>query len=283
MATVDLFWVKVAFALGILAVGLAGALLPWGIGSKESAQRNLALSDTFAGGVLGGAGLIHLLSGGIDGFRTAVPGLAYPLALLLAGAGFLLILLIEGVIVPGHLETPEPDAAARPAAVQHETGWPLHPEPGRARGHRAQAIVLLVVLSVHSVILGLALGAQLALSGAVVVFLAIVAHKAAAGFALGVSYQRAGFTRPRATPPVVLFSAMTPLGILLGAGAGVVLASHADQVFQATFDSIGAGTFLYIAALDIIKNEFESPDLRWQKWCAAALGFGTMAILAIWI
>jgi zinc transporter 1/2/3 len=48
------------------------------------------------------------------------------------------------------------------------------------------------VLSVHSVILGLALGAQSALAGAVIVFLAIVAHKGAAGFALGVGYQRAG-------------------------------------------------------------------------------------------
>jgi hypothetical protein len=85
------------------------------------------------------------------------------------------------------------------------------------------------VLSVRSVIFGLALGAQSALVGAMIVFLAVVAHKGAAGIALG------------------------------------------------------AGTFLYIAALDIIKAEFDGPRYHAPKWLAAPAGLGIMALLAIWI
>jgi zinc transporter ZupT len=143
--------------------------------------------------------------------------------------------------------------------------------------------MLLIVLSVHSVILGLALDAQSAVSGAVIVFLAIVAHKGATGFALGVGYARAGFSRRYALPQVVFFSTMTPLGILVGASASMALTVPAGRPFEAIFDSLGAGTFIYIAALDIIKTDFDSPEHRTQKWFAAALAFGIMALLAIWL
>ena len=48
-------------------------------------------------------------------------------------------------------------------------------------------------------------------------------------------------------------------------------------------DSLGTGTFLSIATLDIIKTEFDSPRYRADKWGAAVLGFAIMAALAIWI
>ena len=278
MSSAELFWIKIAFAVAVAVVGLSGTLLPWILGRRGASERMLALSDTFAGGVLGGAGIIHLLSGGIDEFHVALPSVAYPLALLLAGAGFLLILLIEGVVVaghPGHDASPPQPASA---AVLHEVDW----HPGGS-GSAAYPVILLIVLSVHSVILGLALGAQSALSGAVIVFLAIVAHKGAAGFALGVGYQRAGLTHRHALPQLSFFSAMTPVGIVVGASIGAALTGRADALFEAIFDSLGAGTFIYIATLDIIKTEFDSPRYHAEKWLAAALGFGMMAVLAIWL
>lgn len=274
----DLFWVKVVFAAVVAVAGLSGSLLPWVLGGRGASERVLALSDTFAGGVLAGAGLIHLLGAGIGSFHAALPGLTYPLALLMAGVGFLLILLIEGVIVAGHPGHNAPATQPASAAIQHEMDW----HPGGS-GSVTHPVILLVVLSLHSIILGLALGSQSALAGAVIVFLAIVAHKGAAGFALGVGYQRAGRTRRRALPQLSFFSAMTPLGIVVGASIGAVLAGRAGTLFEAVFDSLGAGTFLYIATLDIIKNEFDSPRYHAQKWLAAATGFGIMALLAIWI
>jgi zinc transporter 1/2/3 len=272
--TVDLPWIKVAVAAAVFVVGLLGSLLPWGL-RRTPTDRWLALGDTFAGGVLGGAGLIHLLDSGIAGFRTAVPEIAYPLALLIAGGGFLFILLIEGVVVADWPGVPDPHGGHRSPAVTHEIG-------SRPRTPTA-AFILLIVLSIHSVILGVALGAQRTLSATMVVFLAIIAHKGVAGFALGVGYRGSGFSRGQALPSVALFATMTPLGILVGTGVSSALSSHPGEIFEATFNSIGAGTFIYIAALDIIRTEFDAPGDRWQKWVSASLGFAVMAVLALWL
>lgn len=277
-ADTALFWLKIFFAASIGLVGLVGTLLPSLLGRRGTSPRVLALTDTFAGGVLGGAGLIHLLGAGISGFHAALPHFGYPLALLLAGAGFLLILLIEGVLVRKHPNDVATTTDEGAPAIQHETHWHTGElEP------LSVPLVLLAVLSVHSVILGLALGAQRATGGAVIVFLAIIAHKGAAGFALGTGYARAGYERRRALPHVSFFSAMTPLGIVLGALVASALTGRADTLFEATFDSIGAGTFIYIAALDIIRTEFDSPEDHAWKWVSAVVGFGIMAVLAIWI
>ena len=278
MSSETLYGIKLAFAAVVAVIGLVGALLPWILGGRGASARTLALSDTFAGGVLGGAGLIHLLGSGITEFRASLPGVGYPLALMLAGLGFLLILFIEGVVVADRPTAAQGEGHPGSPAIQHEMSW-------RPRGthHFIYPVILLVVLSVHSVILGLALGAQQALSGAIIVFLAIVAHKGAAGFALGVGYENAGVRHRRALPQLAFFSVMTPLGIVIGASIGFVLSAGSDRLFEAIFDSLGAGTFLYIASLDIIKTEFGNPDYRLQKWIAATLGFGLMALLAIWL
>jgi zinc transporter 1/2/3 len=274
----NLFLIKIGFALAIFVLGWAGALLSLLPRRGAASAKMMALGDTFAGGVLGGAGLIHLLSGGMDAFQRVAPSLHYPFAFLLAGAGFLLILLIEGVIVTG-----------RPAAALHGSHHSVSArhesvEPAREQTvGRPYAFLLLLVLSVHSVILGAALGAQGALRSTLVVFLAIVTHKAVAGFALGVGYRRTGLTLRRVLRRIAFFASMTPLGILAGTFTRFAISTRGGIVFEAVFDSLGAGTFLYIAALDIIKTEFDEPGAHWQKWTSACFGFAIMALLAVWI
>lgn len=277
MTPTTLLWVKVALAVAVGAVGLIGTASPWLLRRRTASERALALADTFAAGVLGGAGLIHLLGSGMTAFATALPTVSFPIALVLAGAGFMLILFIEAVLVPGHPGHHDSPSVPESAAFQHE-----------AHGHSHGAgpvypIVLLVVLSVHSVLLGTALGAQSSWAGALLVFLAVVAHKGAAGAALGVGFHRSGSSYRQALPRLVFFSVMTPLGILIGAGVGAVLSGPSAQVFEATFDSLGAGTFLYIAALDIIKTEFDEPEDHGLKWLATSIGFVLMAVLALWL
>lgn len=273
----SLIELKAIFSVVVFLTGGAGALLPWALKGGAPGEGFMAWGDTFAGGVLAGAGLVHLLSGGADEFRSLSAGLNYPLAFVLAGASFLLILLIEGVIVA------DPDPGASPLhcgskGASHDIGPQAH-----TAAPRPFIFVLLLVLSVHSIIVGMALGAQSSPSKALIVFIAIVAHKSMAGFALGVSYRRAGSSLWKAAPVAAFFSSMSPVGILAAATVDAMVSSGARQWFEAIFDSVGAGTFLYIATLDIFRTEFELPGDRWQKWLLAASGFGTMAMLARWI
>jgi zinc transporter 1/2/3 len=268
---------KVVFAAAVFAMGASGVLFPWVLRQRASGDRLMVWGDTFAGGVLGGAGLVHLLSGGVIAFRELAPSLDYPLAFLLAGIGFLLILLVEAVLVA------DPDPQESPlhcgsAGASHEIGPRAH------TGERhPYALILLLVLSVHSVILGVALGAQRSLTRTLAIFVAIMAHKAMAGFALGVSYHRAGASLRRTIPVAAFFSSMTPLGILAGTAVVALVSSSGRLLFEAIFNSVGAGTFLYIATLDIIRTEFELPGDNWQKWLLATAGFAVMAVLAVWI
>ena len=268
---------KLMFCAVIFFAGGFGVLLAWALRGGAREGRFMAWGDAFAGGVLAAAGLVHLLSAGVAGFHQLAPQLSYPWAFVLAGAGFLLILLIEGVIVA------DPDPNQSPLhsgsrGASHEIGsW------AQMAAARPWIFVLLLVLSVHSLIEGLTLGAQNSIFGALIVFIAIMAHKAVAGFALGVSYRRSGYSFRRAAPVAAFFSCMTPLGILAGTAVAALISPHGRLFFQATFDSIGAGTFLYIATLDIIRTEFELPGDRWQKWLLASAGFALMSLLALWI
>lgn len=256
----------------VFIAGMVSVLLPWAVGTGAPAERFMAWGNAFAGGILGGAGLIHLLNGGVSVFRTLAPGLDYPLAFVLAGAGFLLILLIEAVIVADH---------SGPGVPAHRFGSGA----GREIGSQPRAViyVLLLVLSLHSLIVGIAMGGQRSVSKTLIVFIAIVAHKMGGGFALGISYRRAGKSLRRITPIAAFFASMTPLGIVAGTVVEALISSEGSQLFEAIFDCVGAGTFMYIASVDIVRIEFEVRGDRWQKWLLAAAGFSMMAILARWV
>jgi hypothetical protein len=64
----------------------------------DASNRRRFWGDTFAGAILAAAEVVHLLSGGAADFLALSPGLNYPLACALAGAGFLMIL-IDAVIM----------------------------------------------------------------------------------------------------------------------------------------------------------------------------------------
>ena len=77
-------------------------------------------------------------------------------------------------------------------------------------------------------------------------------------------------------------SAMTPLRVILGTAFSTILSGTANAAFEAVFDALAAGTFLYIAVVDIIEEVFEQSLDRWIKVLLISCGFGLMALIAIW-
>src|SRR5262249_12620383 len=149
-----------------------------------------------------------------------------------------------------------------PEAAHHA----LHaPSADRFGAHRAgesasAAYAILTALSIHSLLEGLALGAQRELGSALVIFAAILAHKSMEGFALGVSLARSAAV-PRAGALLALFAVATPVGIVAGATVGA-LQGPVSLACEATFLSLAAGTFAYVATLDILREEFHEPGGR---------------------
>lgn len=115
--------------------------------------------------------------------------------------------------------------------------------------------VLMIALSVHSIFEGIALGLGKTEAAVMNMVIAILVHKGAAGSSLGISLVKAfpdNFKLCRQC--VFIFAIATPLGVLIG-----MIVANAGEVYDVIFSSLAAGTFVYIAASEIIVGEFSIP------------------------
>lgn len=261
---------KMGLLVAILAAGGIGGAVPLLRGARGGAGRMLGWGNALAAGILLGAGLIHMLPDATRAWDDL--GGRYPLPFLLAALAFVLMLLCEHVLLP--------EGAHEMVHAPSDQRFALLRAPGRS-GLAAYAVV--TALSVHSFLAGLALGAQPDVAGALVITVAILAHKSAAGFALGVSLVRASAPRARAWGLLALFAVATPAGILLGIGLDEALEGRARLGFEAAFLALAAGTFAYVAIVDILRDELEEPGGRFATWLLATLGMGAMATIAAWV
>lgn len=251
----DPFVTKLLMAAVLFIFGFAGGTIPRMLATSKRGETLLTLGGGFAGGVFLGAGTIHLLGDSHEFFAQATGGAEYPYFLLVGGVGFLLILFLEKVLV---------------SREETEAASGSHP------------FVLLIVLSLHSFIAGTALGLETETAAAIILLVAILAHKSFAAFALGSSFQEHGLARRRYFALLSIFAIMTPLGVMLGAGLSSVLQSQTALEFEAIFDGLAGGTFIYVASMDVIGHTFDDARLKRAKFAAIALGFALMALLAIW-
>ncbi|MYE52667.1 MAG: hypothetical protein F4X81_14500, partial [Gammaproteobacteria bacterium] len=239
--------IKFIAAASILAIALIGGAIPMAAARYQSSQRFFSLGNAFAGGLFLGVGFIHLLPEGIEQLGEVVD---YPLGALLAALGLGALLLIDRVLFDG----------------RH-----VPPDSGTAQGQSIYPLVLLLLLSIHSIITGLSLGLESHASTAIILALGIVLHKGSEAFALMVSTISANFAANRRNALLGVFAAMTPVGILAGMLGSSVLHGDAAALVEGSFNALAAGTFIYIAILDIIDEEFSKRDARMAKYVMSTL------------
>ncbi len=253
---VDLLLIKVLSIAIIFSVGLFGGLAPLRFKGGAGATLAIARANAFAGGIFLGAGLLHLLPDGIGHFAAWQPDQDFPFPMLIAAAAVVAILLTDQVGGQGN-------------------------GGSASTGHRRSAL-LLVVLSIHSVIAGASLGLEASLASSIALFIAIIAHKGAAGFALGTALVADGAAVAAHRRRIMFFACTTPVGIVLGAFLGSEIHGGSADSFEAVFDSLAAGTFFYIALTDMFTHAFADSKGRWSKLALAAIGLIVMALIAVW-
>jgi len=234
-------------------------MVPARFSVSETGRRNLVRGNAFSGGIFLGAGLLHMLPDARENFSAYYPKAEFPLFTLICGIGFLLILLVEKTILRGREDV------------------------GEMSGNRAfYPFMLCLILSIHSIIAGTSLGLEASLLSSIAILIAIVAHKESAAFSLGISLTNSAFPAPRHIAVIVFFSVMTPIGVLLGTVFAATLSDRTTTLLEALFDGLAAGTFLYVAVADIMKEVFEQPLDRWAKTLFIIVGFFLMALIAVW-
>eukprot|EP00752_Nemacystus_decipiens_P008629 g7706.t1 len=136
-------------------------------------------------------------------------------------------------------------------------------------------LALLIALSVHSVMEGLGVGAKE--TKAYNLLFAIAVHKGLAAYALGASLLQSGVRGKQVTLFVLAFSAMTPIGILLG---DIIEKDGEDDSAGAVCVALAAGTFLYVSLMEVLPPELASTEHGWSKLGSLLAGFAVSAGVA---
>eukprot|EP00475_Leptophrys_vorax_P000723 TRINITY_DN10401_c0_g1_i1.p1 TRINITY_DN10401_c0_g1~~TRINITY_DN10401_c0_g1_i1.p1 ORF type:complete len:392 (+),score=96.23 TRINITY_DN10401_c0_g1_i1:128-1303(+) len=145
------------------------------------------------------------------------------------------------------------------------------------------AYIFLVALSVHSIFDGLAVGAENSSQGFFGLMIAVVIHKLLDGFALGVPIYYARFSKLQTFLALSFCAAMTPMGIGIGWIATAFVNGASGVLTRGIFLSMSLGSFIYIGLIELLPAGLESSKYMIWKIALAVLGWGVMALLALWI
>ena len=134
--------------------------------------------------------------------------------------------------------------------------------------------ILLMALSLHGIFEGIALGVLNNNSECIILFIAIIAHKWAESFALGISFYNAGIQTKIFIEMLTIFTFFTPVGILIG-----MYFSKSGLLIEGIMLSISSGTFIYVSTSEVIVEEFSSKGSKHIKfWCYLMGGFLTVLL-----
>lgn len=255
----SLFYIKLVSIPVFFLVGYFMGLFPLKMKTDARGQRRFAQGNAFALGIFLGAGLLHLLPDSQHHWILWQGPYDFPWSLTIAGLGILFVLLMEEGVLGGSEDLGT-------ITSEQKSFYPY---------------LLCVILSIHSMIAGVSLGLETAFLSVVVLLIALMAHKGSAAFALGVSLRQGEFSKKSHRQLIALFSTMVPIGVLLGMWFSFFFTGKTDSAFEAIFDGLAAGTFLYIALIDMLPEIFEKKSDQGIKLLLIMTGFAVMTAIAI--
>jgi len=262
----EIFWVKFCMLWGLFAIGISMGLSPL-IFNRVSPHLRLKLlsyGNCFAGGVLLSIGFLHLLAESAHLVEEAISiellNIAYAVCLI----GFLFVFFIEKVLFAEthshtHIDQDRKESqygTGRGPVVESAS---LLVEPGENVPPKSAVVfvtILTLVLGIHSFISGMVLGMLDDLDLLLAIFVAIVSHKWIEAFALGAAIVKVDTRKLKLFLYISVYSLCEPLGVVAGIILSFFLSEEATQTTQAVVLSFASGTFIYIASLDIIPQEF---------------------------
>ncbi|KAJ0100377.1 hypothetical protein Patl1_20777 [Pistacia atlantica] len=155
---------------------------------------------------------------------------------------------------------------------------------------RVVSQVLELGIVVHSVIIGISLGASGNPDTIKPLLAALSFHQFFEGMGLGGCISQAEFKSRSMAIMATFFSLTTPVGIAIGIGISSFYNENSPTalVVQGTFNSASAGILIYMALVDLLAADFMSPilqsNVRLQLGAnlSLLLGAGCMSILAKW-
>jgi len=203
----------------------------------------------------------------------------YPIGLLLSALGFLFTFFIENLFFDHQHNQNETEPL-----LKKETEPLLKKETNKSTNTQNQtsigSLLFIIVLSVHSFISGVTVGIQSDSNSFISIVVAIGVHKWIEAFAIGVTLIRMGEIGSKLIMKVAIYSSMEPIGIVIGEILNLTITGDSLMIVEALITAFASGTFIYVASIDILAEEFTRKTNKFQKTASCIIGFSLMSILA---
>ncbi|XP_057964120.1 zinc transporter 8 [Malania oleifera] len=176
----------------------------------------------------------------------------------------------------------------------HGGGNSLQDEPSGTSSelvrHRVISQVLELGIVVHSVIIGISLGASESPQTIRPLVAALTFHQLFEGMGLGGCISQAKFKGRSIAIMALFFSLTTPIGIAIGIGISNVYNENSPTalIVEGIFNSASAGILIYMSLVDLLAADFMDPRmqsngrLQLGSNLSLLLGAGCMSVLAKW-
>ncbi|MBX3708238.1 MAG: ZIP family metal transporter [Gammaproteobacteria bacterium] len=252
-----LIYYKIIAALIIFLISITAAIYP--LIKKKYAFKHaesVELGEALASGIFLGAAFFHMLPDAVEMFEHIYGTLSYPLPEAICILSFLLLLFLERLSLGNH-------------GISSRNSIPY---------------ILALILIIHALIEGAALGIGSTLAETIMLLIAIAAHKGSESFALSVTMLRHELPFKRTLLIIVFFSLMTPLGITIGTIINQFTFVRSGELIAATFNAFAAGTFLYISTLHHVHFHHHTRDTQGLlEFASLVIGVAAMGLIAFWV
>lgn len=220
------------FALLIIfVVACAGGYYPLFQPGRARQSDGLPLGQAFAAGVFLALSLTIMLPSGFHLFAKVWPTIHYPIASLFALGTFISLLALAHIAYDIKIRRGDTDDLSTPAVP----------------------IIMTVMIVIPSFLLGTALGVS-GKASALLILIAVLAHKGSAGFALALAMVRSTMNRPQVFALYAFFALATPVGILVGSDVHEHLSRPTMILVKAVVLSLASGVFLFLGTLHELRH-----------------------------
>ncbi|GMI75292.1 zinc transporter 7 precursor [Hibiscus trionum] len=299
---------KIIAFVAILVSSMIGVCLPFFshyIPSLSPDRDLFAVVKAFASGVILATGYMHVLPDSFNDLMSDClpknPWKKFPFTTFVAMMSALFTLMVDSFSMSIYKQRSsrasemgggQENGNRRIENSEHGHGHAvvLNDASSQLLRHRVIAQVLESGIVVHSVVIGLAMGASDNRCTIRPLIAALCFHQMFEGMGLGGCILQAKYEFQMKATMVFFFSVTTPLGIVLGVGLTKVYSATSPTalIVVGLLNASSAGLLNYMALVDLLAADFLGPKLqanmKLQAWSyvAVLLGSGFMSLMAKW-
>ncbi|CAI9267548.1 unnamed protein product [Lactuca saligna] len=291
---------KLVAIAAILVASMMGVTLPMlsrAIPALQPDKKLFVLVKAFASGVILATGYMHVLPDSFDCLTSEClpenPWRKFPFTTFIAMLSAVLTLMVDSYAMSWYKKYGPRNENLDPKISGHFHGdgsSGIDSPTSQLRRYRVVAQVLELGIVVHSVVIGLSMGASDNLCTIRPLVAALCFHQFFEGMGLGGCILQAEYERKMKAMMVFFFSVTTPFGIALGIGLSNVYRENSPAALMVVgiLDAVSAGLLNYMALVDLLAADFmgkklqEDMKLQAASYVAVFLGAGGMSVMAIW-